>query len=366
VFVEVSRLLVVVTFMLTGLAVGRSADSTAAATLAPVLGTLLGYVAGGVLGRLIDRALGVVEAKVEHVSGARLLTGALGALAGGAAGVVLAVPFVFLLPVVQAVLVGSLLVWTGITLGVRVAVAKSEDLFAMAGLSTRPLVRSSPYAKGDGHILDTSAVMDGSLGSLVRAGLVDQDLFVPRFVLDELQGFADAHETVQARRARAGLELLGTLQQDGPVHVKVLDDEVPEHAEVDAKLVALARRLEIRLLTCDVNLQRVAELQGVRVINVRRLAADLRPGHVAGETFTIELVRPGKEAGQGVGYLDDGSMVVVNGAAERIGETVTAEVTSTLPTSVGTLVFARLSGADADTDASSAATPSRLGGLPSA
>ncbi len=339
-FVEISRLLIVLACTLTGLALGRHLG---VGNMGGILGTLLGYVGGGILGRSIERAFGLVEDTVDSVPAPRMLAGALGALVGGLGGVFAAAPVVLLFPSAPVVLLGSLVVWICGALGVRLAARKTEEFFALIGLSTRPLVRSRPYEVGDGHIVDTSAIMDGHLGGLVQAGFLDQDLFVPRFVLDELQGFADAREGEQSRRARRGLELLDSLRLEGPVRVRVLDDEVPEHDEVDAKLVTLARRLEIRMLTCDVNLQRVGELQGVSVVNLRKLADDLRPDHVPGDVVHIELVRPGREPGQAVGYLDDGSMVVINDAAEHVGRGMFAvEISTAVPTSVGRLYFARL------------------------
>ncbi|MFM7271608.1 MAG: PIN domain-containing protein, partial [Actinomycetes bacterium] len=195
----------------------------------------------------------------------------------------------------------------------------------------------------DGYLVDTSAIMDGRFAGLVRAGVLTGDLLVPRFVLDELQGFADGGpESPQARRARRGLESLDAFGREGAVRVRVLDDEVPEVAEVDAKLVALARRLELRLITADATLARVAEIQGVPTLNVRRLAADLAAPVVAGETLTVRILKPGREPGQGVGFLDDGSMVVVNGGADAVGaEPIEVTVSSVVPNAAGRIVFAR-------------------------
>ena len=344
-FVEISRLLVVLACTMTGLAAGREfggADQLGQ-TIGGVLGTLVGYVGGGVAGRAIERAFGVVEHRVERYPTPRLFAGGVGAIVGGLGGAFLAFPLIVIFPSVQVILLGSLIMWVTGTLGVRVAWRKSEELFAMAGLSSRPLVRSTAYQASDGHIVDTSAVMDGNLSGLVRAGLLDNQLFVPRFVLDELQGFADARESSQARRARRGLELLEALRHEGTIGVRVLDDEVPEREDIDGKLVSLARRLQMRLLTCDVNLQHVAEIQGVTVVNLRKLAADLRPEHVPGEIVELEVVRAGKEAGQGVGYLDDGTMVIVNNGVELVGTgRVRVEITTVVPTSVGRLLFARV------------------------
>lgn len=343
-FVEISRLLVVLACTVSGLALGRELGSGAsvAQTAGGVLGTLAGYVGGGVLGRTLERAFGVVEEKTDGYPTPRLFAGGVGGVVGGFGGAFLAFPLIVIFPTVPVILVGTLLIWVLGTLGARIGWHKSEELLAMAGLSSRPLIRSSPYQAADGYIVDTSAVMDGNLTGLLRAGLLEGHLFVPRFVLDEIQGFADAREGQQARRARRGLELLDALRRDDGGRVRVLDEEIPERDDVDGKLVTLASRLQIRLLTCDVNLQHVAEISGVAVVNLRKLAADLRPEHAAGDVVTLEIARPGREAGQGVGYLDDGTMVVVNDGDRLIGDgPVAVEILTVVPTSVGRLLFGR-------------------------
>jgi uncharacterized protein YacL len=212
----------------------------------------------------------------------------------------------------------------------------------MIGLSTRPLVRAHPFDGDDGFLIDTSAVMDGTLLPLVRSGLFRDDLMVPRFVLDELQGLADAADPTRQRRAKRGLEVLDVVRRESMLRVYVLDDEVPEIAAVDAKLVALAKRLQLRLLTTDANLVRVAEVQGVPTCNLRRLSVELGPDVNAGEVLQVDLTKPGREPGQGVGFLDDGSMVVVNDGAQLVGTgPVPLVATSVVPTSVGRIVFAR-------------------------
>jgi uncharacterized protein YacL len=257
-------------------------------------------------------------------------------------GLTVAVPLALTVrPLAISIGLGGLLVWLTMYLGFRVAARKSEELFAMAGLSTRPLVRARPYGDTDGFLVDSSAVMDGQLLPLSRSGLFRDDLLVPHFVLDELQGMADANDE-RSRRARRGLEILEVLKREAPSRVYVVDDEVPEVEEVDAKLLALARRLQLRLLTNDVNLAKVAELQGVPAIIPRRLAADLIPGVLAGETLHVALTRSGRHHGQGVGFLEDGSMVVVNGGEHLIGRgPVSLTVSSIVPTTAGRMVFAR-------------------------
>jgi uncharacterized protein YacL len=237
--------------------------------------------------------------------------------------------------------VWGLLVWIGIYEGFAIAMRRAEELLALAGLSTRPLVRATPYARGsDAALVDTSAVIDGRLLTIARAGFLPSMLLVPPFVLDELQSIADAQDPERRRRGQRGLDILAALQHLPGSEVHVLDDEVVEHDEVDAKLVALARRLEVGLLTVDMNLQRVAELQGVRCLNLHRLAEGLRPVLVPGETVRLPISREGKEPGQGVGFLDDGTMVVVGDAAALIGSEVEVRITGNAKTSVGRMLFA--------------------------
>jgi uncharacterized protein YacL len=174
-------------------------------------------------------------------------------------------------------------------------------------------------------------------------------------VLDELQGFADAgSDDARARRARRGLETLESIKIAGSVRVSVLNDEMPEMQQVDAKLVALAKRLSLRLLTADAQLASVAEIQGVPTLNLRRLAADLAPAVLAGERMMLRILKAGREPGQGVGFLDDGSMVVVNGASEAIGgDAIEIQVSSVVPNAAGRLIFAKPVSSLRETQASS-------------
>jgi uncharacterized protein YacL len=351
VFVEVTRLFTVVLLTAAGYLIGQDLASGTGGQLPGImgmLGCLIGYLCGGVLGRLLERAAGVVERSVERLPLPQFLAGMVGGGIGAVLGLVVAVPVALYLRPEIALPLGGLVMWLSMYLGFRVAARKSEELFAIAGLSTRPLVRARPYDDADGFLVDSSAVMDGQVLPLARSGLFRDDLLVPRFILDELQGMADAGDE-RSRRARAGLETLEVLRRELPNRVYVLDDEVPDVAEVDAKLVALARRLQLRLLTNDINLAKVAELQGVPAVIPRRLAADLVPGVLAGESIEVALSRAGRHPGQGVGFLEDGSMVVVNGGADLVGAgPVSLVVSSIVPTGAGRLVFARPTDARAD------------------
>jgi uncharacterized protein YacL len=343
-FVEVVRGFMVVLGTAAGFWVGRDLGFTAGVeSIGGVLGCLLGYVSGGVLGRLLDRALGAVETRVERLPPAAFLAGAVGGLGGALGGLTLAVPLAIVAPSRVALPLGGLLVWVTAWAGFRIMGRQSVALFEMLGLSTRPLVRAQAFNARDGFVVDSSVLMDGQMLTLSRSGILGGDLMVPRFVLDEVQGFADSNDETRRRRARRGLEMLEVLQREGPLRIFVLDDEVPEHDAVDTKLVTLAKRLQLRLLTNDQPLARIADVQGVPTCNIRRLALDLSPVIVPGDFVRVALTRKGRERGQGVGHLDDGSMVVVNGGAELVGgPDVQLQVTSVVPTAAGRMVFATL------------------------
>ena len=349
-FVEIVRLFVVFLATAGGFALGaaeRGANDGNGAILGATLGASVGYVAGGVVGRLLRRGMGVVDRHIDQAPAHRVFVGAVGGVALGGLTAVIGIPAVLLLPARAGWPLLGLLVWVGGYQGFCYGSRKSDELLAMAGLSSRPLVRASPYGgdlEQEAVLVDTSAIIDGRLLPLARAGFLRDALLVPRFVLDELQGIADAQDPSRRRRGRRGLEMLEALPEHTGVDVHVLDDEVPELDEVDAKLVALARRLRVNLITVDEPLRRVAELQGVRCLSVRRLAEGLRPVHVAGEVVCLVISRLGKEAGQGVGFLEDGTMVVVSDAAELVGQQVDVRVGSAVQTAMGRMLFGSVEG----------------------
>jgi uncharacterized protein YacL len=191
------------------------------------------------------------------------------------------------------------------------------------------------------RVLDTSIAIDGRIVDVVRAGFLHGQLLVPTPVLAELQGLADAGDDVRRTRGRRGLEVLEVLQREPGVDVEVLDLDVPGVAEVDAKLVRICLDRGSALLTLDSNLAKAAALAGVQVLNLHALALALRPPVAAGDDVQVLLLKTGKERGQAVGYLDDGSMVVVERARERLGSEVPVRVTSVLTTANGRLVFGR-------------------------
>ncbi|MDQ3757130.1 MAG: TRAM domain-containing protein [Actinomycetota bacterium] len=345
-FVEIVRLFVVFLATAGGFALGdNGAPDGNGPILGATLGACVGYVAGGLLGRLLRQAMHAAESRIEETPAPRLFAGALGGIAFGGLAAVIGVPAVTLLPTRWGWAVLGLVVWMGAYQGYMLGARKSDELLAMAGLSSRPLVRATPLGpmvEQDAVLVDTSAVIDGRLLSLARAGFLRDALLVPQFVLDELQAIADAQDPLRRRRGRAGLELLEALRHFPGTEVHVLDDELPEYEEVDAKLVALARRLGVRLLTVDSALQKVAEVQGVQCLSLHRLSDGMRPVHKAGEVIRLPIAKEGREPGQGIGYLDDGTMVVVADATAFVGQEIDVRITGNVQTSVGRMLFASL------------------------
>lgn len=192
-------------------------------------------------------------------------------------------------------------------------------------------------------VLDTSVVIDGRIEDLVGTGVFDNQLIVPRFALNELQGIADSSDKLRRARGRRGLDVLNRLRSDDKVDLQIFDRDLPELGQhpVDLKLVLLAKHLEGKIVTGDYNLNKVAKLHNVPVINLNEIANSLRPAYLPGETFQLKVIKAGEGPEQGVGYLDDGTMVVIEGGREAIGRDVPVVVTSTLQTNAGRMIFAR-------------------------
>ena len=191
-------------------------------------------------------------------------------------------------------------------------------------------------------LLDTSVIIDGRIADLCETGFMEGDFIIPQFILQELQHISDSADSLKRVRGRRGLDILNHIQKNDDVVVKIIEDDFPNIKEVDAKLVELGKKLNAKILTNDLNLNKVAELQGVHVLNINELSNALKPVVLPGETMRIFVLKEGKESGQGVAYLDDGTMVVVDNAKRCIGKNVDVVVTSILQTSAGRMIFTRL------------------------
>ncbi len=224
-------------------------------------------------------------------------------------------------------------------LGMILAMRSNKEDFSLI----IPYVRFAPQNKNESLLLlDTSVIIDGRIADLLEANFIEGTLVVPQFVLHELQKIADSNDPVIRARGRRGLEMLARLRQNKRNELKIHEADFPEELEVDAKLVRLARALGAKLYTNDYNLGKVAELQSVPYVNLNELANALKPVILPGEVFSLRVVREGKDRGQGVGYLNDGTMVVINSAQNAIGQQVTVKVLSILQTGAGIILFAEL------------------------
>lgn len=227
-------------------------------------------------------------------------------------------------------------------IGIVLAMRSNKEDFSLI----IPYVRFAPQNKPDNFlVLDTSVIIDGRIADLIESRFLEGIIVVPRFVLKELQYIADSSDNVRRARGRRGLEILNRIQRNTKNEVKIHDGDFAEEAEVDAKLVRLARHLGGKLFTNDYNLGKIAELQGVPHVNLHELSRSLKTVLLPGETLSLRVVREGKDKGQGVGYLPDGTMVVVSQAQNLIGQQVEVTVQSLLQTGAGVIVFADLKSA---------------------
>lgn len=192
----------------------------------------------------------------------------------------------------------------------------------------------------DGHkVLDTSVIIDGRIADICDTGFVEGTFIIPQFILQELQHIADSSDPLKRGRGRRGLDVLNRIQKQSSLEVKIVDQDYPKIQEVDAKLIALAKDTHAKIVTNDFNLNKVAELQGVPVLNINQLFNALKPVVLPGEVMNVKILKEGKEPGQGVAYLDDGTMVVVDNARRYMGKSVDVTVTSVLQTTAGRMIF---------------------------
>jgi uncharacterized protein YacL len=229
-------------------------------------------------------------------------------------------------------------------LGLRVSLKKKDDLFNISiGLPKLPLQKekTDKTPKQKPKILDTSVIIDGRIADISKTGFVEGTLLIPGFVLEELRHIADSSDLLKRNRGRRGLDILNKIQKELNMPVVIDERDFDDVAEVDSKLVKLAKVAGGYILTNDYNLNKVAELQGVKVLNINELANAVKPIVLPGEEMVIQIIKDGKETGQGVAYLDDGTMIVVEGGRRYIGETIGVMVTSVLQTAAGRMIFAK-------------------------
>jgi len=243
-------------------------------------------------------------------------------------------PFGSLVPAAVSVLGG----YVGMTL---FAVRAEDVLELLANLRRSGRFLAEGGAPVSAVLLDTSVIIDGRLSDIAEAGFLNWRLIVPRFILEELQHIADSPEMLRRNRGKRGLEILRQLKRADHVTIEIVDDDIPDVAEVDHKLVMLARQMDVPIMTNDFNLNQIAKLQGVRVLNVNMLANAVRAEYIPGEMITLKIIQEGKEPDQGVGYLQDGTMVVVEEGKRYLDRTIRVEITRLISREAGKMYFAR-------------------------
>jgi uncharacterized protein YacL len=294
---------------------------------------IYGVLTGGVLG-LIAIAAEIQLKKIE-----------LGSIIGGLFGMSCGLLFAYLLMLPMKLFIGEdvNLIYFGL-----MAVSGYGGL--LIGLSRGKVISVAAIVRlfrGQGmeehlKILDTSVIIDGRIADVCETGFLDGVFILPQFILQELQHIADASDTMKRARGRRGLDILHKIQKMSRITVRIVDEDFPKIKEVDAKLVALAKLLNAKVITNDFNLNKVAELQGVSVLNINELANSLKPVVLPGEAMKVFILKEGKEYNQGVAYLDDGTMVVVENARRLIGKNSDVTVTSVLQTTAGRMIFSKL------------------------
>ncbi len=313
-----------------------------------IITTLLTAFVGFLIAPWISiKPVTALRKRLNKVSAQTLLYGLIGLIFGLIAAALLAYPISLLpsplgsiLPFIAVMLFGYL--------GIALFVSRQKDLHAIfrsfpKGSKDSSEDKTDTGGLKDGRriLVDTSAIIDGRISDIARTGFLPGRLLIPRFVLDELQYVSDSADNLRRQRGRRGMEVLSELQKDENISVTISDIDVEGVREVDSRLVVLARQLSCPILTNDYNLNRVAELQGVSVLNINELANAVKAILLPGETLKMKIIQEGKEYGQGVGYMEDGTMVVVENGQKHIGNVITVSVTKVLQTAAGRMIFAK-------------------------
>ncbi len=317
-----------------------------AAVAGIVVGGLIGLIFGPVLVRWISLLISWAEGRLQRTPTQDLMSGAIGLIVG------LVIAFLIGVPLGALGVPGDL-ARLGISIlcgyvGLLVSVRKKEEFLRPQSWLARVKHRTGGDSKP--KILDTSVIIDGRIADICETGFLEGPLVIPGFVLEELRHIADSADVLKRNRGRRGLDILNRIQKELNMPVQVYEREVDPTLEVDSKLLKLAKLMDGKVVTNDFNLNKVAELQGVPVLNINELANAVKPVVLPGEEMVVHVIKDGKESGQGVGYLDDGTMIVVDGGRKCIGLTVTVVVTSVLQTAAGRMIFAKLKPQSAGVD----------------
>lgn len=303
-----------------------------------VLGIIIYQLSGYVIARL-RRAVAGFNRGLDTIAVETLLGGAAGLLLGVLVGVLSAYPISLMGRPFTYLTIG-LLILCGY-LGMKIGASRAEDLLHIIPVLQTEDNHIGVSPRSNCKVLDTSAIIDGRIYDVCLSRFLEGPLVVPTFVIEELQHIADSSDNVRRNKGRRGLELLSKMQKHTEIIIDIIETNIPEEKDVDAKLVRLCKQMKASIITNDYNLNKVAELQGIPVLNINELANAVKVIVYPGETMPITIIKGGKEPGQGVGYLEDGTMVVVEDAQEDIGNELEVMVTSVFQTAAGRMIFTR-------------------------
>ncbi len=298
-------------------------------------------LAPGIVGKIVQLT-SWLEYRLNRMSIQEIVGGAIGLIIGliiaSLLGVAIAwIPWVWVGGVLK-VAVTLLLGYLGISVGTK---RKEELLGFLPRFGKEKPTKTEAKQAQSFKILDTSVIIDGRIADICKSGFIEGTLVIPGFILEELRHIADSSDLLKRNRGRRGLDILNKIRKELDVMVQINDQDFDDISEVDSKLVKLAQVLNGKVITNDYNLNKVAQLQGVKVLNINELANAVKPVVLPGEEMTVQVIKDGKEAGQGVAYLDDGTMIVVDGGKKHIGQTLGVVVTSVLQTAAGRMIFAK-------------------------
>ncbi|MEP6757036.1 MAG: PIN domain-containing protein [Chthonomonadales bacterium] len=312
---------------------------------------MLGILLGVILGPKLAQRIIYAGNAIERMSTRDKISVGIGTFLG----ITVTLPFFLLLLQIKyvGIPISILLGFSFVYLGIRATMSMKHE-FRFVGSSNSPVgLDGEELALEHCKILDTNVIIDGRIADVCRTGFVEGPLYVPGFVLDELQHIADSGDSLKRARGRRGLDILNVMQKEFPLIVRTYDNKLgseAKHDEVDSKLVTLAKNMNAVIMTNDFNLNKVAALQGVTVLNVNELANALKPVVLPGEEMPVMVIKEGKEQNQGVAYLDDGTMIVIEDGRKHIGEHLYVIVTSVLQTVAGKMIFARVRGSSSNGD----------------
>jgi uncharacterized protein YacL len=304
-----------------------------------IIFAVIGFIIGGHLGRRSHRALVKAEEDIGRLPGSDVLVIIVGFVFSLIVALLFSIPF-FLIPVVGKFI--SLFIIVAATyIGVRLSIRNKERLRHLLRIRARGAKSVSQERAIAPKILDSSVLIDGRIADICSTGFVEGELVVPSFVLSELQEIADSSDSLKRNRGRTGLDVAKRLQGETNVMVTILNEDFSQLPSVDAKLITLAKKINASIITNDYNLNKVADLQGVRVLNINDLSNAIKPIVLPGEKMVVSVIKEGKEADQGIAYLDDGTMIVVEEGKKYVGTQVEVTVTGVLQTPAGRMIFTK-------------------------